>query len=237
MDASGAQERAWEREYKTQKMLSPSNVPHADVVRFAKWLKKDYKRRGSTLDFEALSVLDLGSGTGRNAFYFAERGASVTGYEISDTALARAREYAAAEGLSIKYEKRDIGAPYPLADESIDIVLDITSSNSLTDNARKTYLEEVARVLKPSGYFVVRALSFEGDQNAKELVARFPGPDQDTYIHPDLHLVEKVFSRDSFTETYGAHFATLKLERTQHYATVSGRVYKRSYWVAYLTRR
>lgn len=237
MKPYGAQEKEWEREYRSRKMLSPSNAPHADVVRFLKWLRKEYKKQGAPIDFEALSVLDLGSGTGRNSFYFADRGAQVTGYEVSDTALMMAREFAKSAELSIAYKKQDIGAPYPLPDASMDIVLDVTSSNSLTDAARAVYLSEVKRVLAPEGYFFVRALSKEKDAHAKELVTRFPGPDPDTYVHPDLHITEKVFTRDAFNEAYGALFNIVMLERTQHYATVAGRKYKRSYWVAYLKNR
>jgi SAM-dependent methyltransferase len=231
------QEKEWAREYDSRQMLSPGNKPQADVVRFAKWLKKRERRVDPAWDFDRLAVLDLGSGTGRNAFYFAERGARAIGYEIVDSALASARDFAQDAGLAIEYRKQDIGAPYPLADDSIDVALDITSSNSLSDAARGVHLSETARALKPGGYLMVRALSKEGDQNAKELIARFPGSDPDTYIHPDLHITEKTFTEASFREVYESHFSILELERIAHYAKVAGRTYKRQYWIAYLAAR
>lgn len=218
-------------------MLSPSNVPQADVVRFAKWLKKDRRHEASNFDWGDLVVLDLGSGTGRNAFYFAERGARAIGYEVSDTALAAARAFAARAGLAIEYQKQDIGSAYPLPAASVDIILDVTSSNSLADAARETYLREMQRVLKGGGVTFVRALSKEGDKHAKELLERFPGFEADTYAHPDLHLVEKVFTRESFERAYEPYFTILKLERVEHYTSVSGRRYKRQYWLAYLQKR
>jgi len=231
------QEKAWEGEYQSKRMLSPSNVPQADVVRFAKWLKKLKRKQNPEFDFDGVTVLDLGSGTGRNAFYFAEQGAIATGYEISDTALATARSFAQKAGLSIDYRKQDIGSTYPLADSSVDVVLDITSSNSLTDAARLTYLSEVHRVLRKDGCVLVRALSKEGDRHAKELVERFPGPDADTYIHPDLHITEKVFTKETFEQTYGPLFTIHTLDRIEHYVTVLGRKYKRQYWIAYLGKK
>ncbi|KND51186.1 MAG: Alternative oxidase/tellurite resistance protein TehB [Parcubacteria bacterium C7867-001] len=230
------QEKVWEREYRSKKMLSPSNVPHADVVRFAKWYKKRERQIDREFDFDRVTILDLGSGTGRNAFYFAERGAKAIGYEISDTALSYARSFASDAGLSITYEKRSIGEQFALPDASIDIILDITSSNSLSDSERAVYLAETHRVLKPNGILLVRALSKEADKHAKELIARFPGPDEDTYIHPDLGVTEKVFTKESFTKTYGDHFSFIDLERIEHYATVAGRKYKRQYWLAYLAK-
>jgi len=231
------QQAAWEREYKAQKLLSPSNVPHADVMRFVRWLKKEHRKRDERLDLDGMRVLDLGSGTGRNAFYFASEGAQVTGIEFSPTAVEMAKKFASEAGMSIDYRLQSIGELLPLPDASVDIALDVTSSNSLSDTERQVYLDDLARVLRPGGWLFLRALSFEGDAHAKELVKRHPGPDPDTYVHPDLGIVEKVFSRETLKAAYGTSFEFKELERTQHYATVAGRTYKRSYWVAYMQRR
>lgn len=230
------QQGAWEREYRAQKLLSPSNVPHADVMRFVRWMKKDCRKRGERLDLEGMRVLDLGSGTGRNAYYFAREGVRVTGLEFSPTAVEMAKRFAKEGELEIDYRLQSIADPYPLPDASVDIALDVTSSNSLSDAERTAYVRELARVLKPGAYLFLRALSLEGDAHAKELIRRFPGPDEDTYVHPDLGIVEKVFSRELLHAAYEPAFAIRELKRTQHYATVAGRTYKRSYWVAYLER-
>lgn len=231
-----SQQSAWDKEYKAQQLLSPSNVPQADVVRFLRWLKKEHKKRGEPLDMDGLRVLDLGSGTGRNSFYFAEQGAQVTGFEFSKNALLMAEKLARHGEVAIDYHLQDIGAKYPLKDASIDIALDVTSSNSLSDSARKVYLHELSRVLAPGALLFLRALTFEGDAHAKELVKRFPGKDPDTYVHPDLGVVEKVFSRQTLQATYESYFAFEHLEKVQHYATVADRKYKRSYFIAYLRK-
>ena len=232
-----SQQSAWDREYTTQKLLSPSNVPHADVVRFLRWLKKTHKKAGAPIDMETIRVLDLGSGTGRNSYYFREQGAKVVGLEFSPNALSMAQKIARHGDMDIEYRLQDIGAPYQIPDGSIDIALDVTSSNSLSDSGRAVYLKELERVLKPDGYLFLRALSLESDVHAKELVKRFPGPDPDTYIHPDLHIVEKVFSRETLKTTYEPYFNILSLDKVQHYATVAGRKYKRSYWVVYMQKK
>ncbi|MFA6408454.1 MAG: class I SAM-dependent methyltransferase [Candidatus Paceibacterota bacterium] len=230
------QEHAWDTEYRIKQMLSPSNVPQADVVRFVRWLKKDGKHADKPFDISDCTVLDLGSGTGRNSYYLAEQGARTIGYEISSTALNMAERLAARDGLFIEYRKQDIGVAYQLPTASVDIVLDVTSSNSLSDTARQTYLSEAHRVLKPGGWLFVRALAKDGDAHAKTLISRFPGPDPDTYIHPDLGITEKVFTNESFKETYSSLFEIVHMEKTSHYTTVAGRKYKRNYWIAYLRR-
>jgi SAM-dependent methyltransferase len=236
MGLSQNQKEGWEREYRSSKMLSPSNVPQADVVRFMRWLKKEHKKADDPIDMEELHVLDLGSGTGRNSFYLATQGAQVIGFEFSQIALAMARKIAAHGDQTIEYRSQNIGAAFQLPTSSIDIVLDVTSSNSLNDEERSIYLSELSRVLKPGGYVFLRALSLEGDANAKELVKRFPGSDPDTYVHPDLGITEKTFTKQSLTDTYGPYFTILNLERVQHYNSVAGRKYKRSYWIGYLQK-
>lgn len=230
------QEEVWNNEYKQKQMLSPSTLPQADVVRFVRWLKKQKKKAATPIEVDTFNVLDLGSGTGRNSMYLAQMGATVTGYEIANTALAMAEKQARHAELPIAYKKQDIGKAYQLGTESIDLILDVTSSNSLNEEGRAKYLEEVSRVLKPGGWMFVRALSLEGDAHAKRLVKDFPGAGPDTYVHPDLGVAEKVFSRETFTNTYAPYFRIAELERVSHYPNVAGRRYKREYWIAYLEK-
>lgn len=232
---SKPQERAWENEYRNSKLLTKANEPQVDVVRFCKFLRKDLG-----MDIEGKSVLDLGSGTGRNAFYFAELGAgSVLGYEISDTANKLAKERAEQAGLSsqLKYRKQDMGTAFPIADESIDIILDITSSNSLDERGRASYLCESYRVLRPGGIFFVKALCKDGDQNAKNLLKMSPGGEADTYYMKELDLYERVFSREDFVRMYGdAGFSVLNIEKKTSYSSLNGRSYKRNFLIAYLKK-
>src|ERR1035437_1172023 len=137
------QENIWEREYRTRKLVTLGEKPGADLMDFLRFLQREQK-----IALENLTVLDLGSGTGKNSQHLAELDAIVTGYEISDTALKLARERAVSENLAIAYEKRNIGTTYPLADSSVDLILDVTSSNSLDEAGRTKYLLESSRRLK-----------------------------------------------------------------------------------------
>ncbi len=80
------QERAWEHEYRNSKLLTKANEPQSDVVRFVKYLRKE-----QNMGIDGSFMLDLGSGTGRNSYYFAELGARVLGIEISATAVQSRR--------------------------------------------------------------------------------------------------------------------------------------------------
>jgi SAM-dependent methyltransferase len=223
-----AQEFAWENEYKNSKLLTKENKPQSDVVKFAKWLKKE------GLNFEDLNILDLGSGTGRNSFYFSELGSKVSGLEISKTAIDIAKAHAEKAGLSIEYKKQSIGEGFPFENGLFDVVLDVTSSNSLTEMEREVFLHETNRVLKKDGYFFVKALCKDGDDNAKNLLKQFPGKEKDTYIMPDIGITEKVWSKEDFLETYQKFFKVIHLEKKSSYTRMNQRSYKRNFWICYL---
>ena len=225
------QGNVWDREYKNPKFVTGKDGPQADTLRFLKFLKKEQKYK-----VEDKIVFDLGCGTGRNSNYLADLDNKVIGIEISRTALALAKTRAIEMGVNVDYRLGDIGEKYEIPDNSIDIVLDITSSNSLNEKGREVYLEEVNRIMKKGGYFFVRALCKDGNQNVKNLLKISPGREYDTYILKDIGLTERVFSREDFIKMYTKYFKILSLEKKTNYNTMNDRIYKRDYWLAYLQK-
>ncbi len=223
----------WNREYEARRFMS-GKKPLKSVVNFAKFLKKDMELRGKDLPFEGLKVLDLGSGEGKNTAYFAERGAKVYAIEISSVAHVQAKKLYA--NLNIEFINDSFSKKLKFEDGFFDIVLDVTSSNSLTERERKIYIKEVARTLKPGGYFFVRALLLDGDKNAKRLLKEHPGSEAGTYILPEVGLQEKVFSSKEFKELYSKYFKIVKMEKETHYSKFSGRSFKRNFLIAYMQK-
>ncbi len=169
------------------------------------------------------------------------------GIELSKTALELAKTRALELGLkierqgpsnnSIDYRLGDIGdsATYSdIQDSSVDLILDVTSSNSLDERGREVYLKECARILARGGYMFVRALCKDGNKNVKNLLKDSPGKEHDTYILREIDLTERVFSREDFTVMYSQYFKILNLEKKTGYTTFNDRIYKRDYWIAYL---
>jgi SAM-dependent methyltransferase len=224
-----AQTEVWEKEYQQPQLLTKKAEPQTDLKHFLKFLRKN-----QGVELEGLIVLDLGSGTGRNGNYIAKLGNTVYGLELSSTAVQLAKERASRSGVSAQYQIADFGKPLSFENHSFDIAIDILSSNSLNESERSIYLKETKRVIKPGGYFFVKALCKEGDKNAKNLLQNNPGKEYDTYIHKDMGLTERVFSREDFTSTYGAYFKIVRLMKKTNYARFKGQSYKRNYWLAYL---
>lgn len=222
----------WEKEYKNSLFVTKKAKPQNDVLRFLRFWKEQNKT-----DFIGKKVLDLGSGTGRNSNYLAQLGSIVVGLEIAQTALEIARQRTETEGLqNVTYLKQSIGEEYALAKEAFDLILDVTASNALTEKERAVYLAQTYRVLKPGGYFFVRALCKDGDKNAKKMLQKFPGKEKDTYVMPKSGLVERVFSEQDIRSTYGKQFEIVKLLKKSGYTKFDGQPYKRNYWLVYLKK-
>jgi SAM-dependent methyltransferase len=237
------QKNVWEKEYRNPKLVTGGDEPQTSVKDFLRWLRREQK-----VALENLHVLDLGCGRGKNVNYIVEldRSNHVVGVDISETALGEAQ--AATERLSaeskldknqVEYVHANIGEPLTFSDSSnnksgfFDLVLDVTSSNSLTESERAIYLTEVHRLLKPGGWFFIRALCKDGDRNAQSLLKLYPRAEKDTYIMPEMGLVERVFSKGDFIGTYSPFFEIVQLEKETHYSQFAGRSYKRNFWVAY----
>jgi ubiquinone/menaquinone biosynthesis C-methylase UbiE len=73
---------------------------------------------------DGVSVLDVGTGTGRAARLLARRGARVTALDASSEMLAAARQRAAADGLSISFVVGDAHA-LDFGDRSFDVVVSL----------------------------------------------------------------------------------------------------------------
>lgn len=214
--------------------MTLGSEPQADVLRFLKSYKKSVRETGR---IGSSKVLDLGCGTGRNANYLASLGAEVVAIEIASNAIREARKRAVAMSVNVKYIEQSIGEKWPVESESVNLILDITSSNSLNEAERKVYLEEAVRVLRPGGTFLVRALCKDGDKNAKFLLKDNPGREHDTYILKGIGIEERVFTEADFKELYGQYFEIVSLEKRSGYQRWGNQSYKRNYFLAYLLKK
>jgi 2-polyprenyl-6-hydroxyphenyl methylase/3-demethylubiquinone-9 3-methyltransferase len=102
-------------------------------------------------DWHGKAVLDLGCGGGFMAAALTERGATVTGVDPSEAAIAAARRHAETNHLYIDYRVAR-GERLPFADGSFDIVVCVDVLEHIED--RRRVLSEIRRVLRPQGWFL-----------------------------------------------------------------------------------
>ena len=103
------------------------------------------------------NVLIPGFGYGRNARPFLEAGMSVTGIEISATAITLAREQL---GQEVRIHHGSVGG-MPFDDEVYDGVFCYALIHLLDTPARARLIADCYRQLQPGGYLVFVALSTE----------------------------------------------------------------------------
>ena len=228
----------WEKEYDTKQLMTGTKP----IKSFTQWVKqiiKSYDRRDELYPLQGWKVLDLGSGEGKNALYLAELGAQVYGIELARNAVETTKQRAAAADFevgSVRVVQGSIGALYDFPDQHFDLIIDVTSSNSLSEKERQVYLEESFRTLKSDGHMFVRALCKDGDKNAKQLLQLHPGVERDTYSIPNWQQKERVFTELDIRDLYSTYFAIDRLIKEVHYTTYAGRKYKRNFWVLQLQK-
>jgi SAM-dependent methyltransferase len=233
----------WESEYRNPQFITLGTEPLADVRDFIKWIQKTKRKESSLVETsESLSsplsewtVLDAGCGNGKNLKYlvdnYCEKG---IGYDISATSINLAKKLSG--NLGIKYKIQSIGEVLPLPDESVDLVIDATSSHALTKKERAVFLNEISRVMKTGSYYFLRTLALEGDANAKELIKNFPGKEPNTYILPKTKMFERVFSKADIENDF-KEFEILYCNKKTGYQRWGNQNYKRNYWVVYLQKK
>lgn len=102
--------------------------------------------------------LDLGCGKGRHVVLMRELGIEAYGIDVSDNAIAFARQWLAARGLTAKLATGLMSRlPYP--DARFDFVVSHGVFDHVLAVVRQAALVEVERVLKPGGWFFVSVIS------------------------------------------------------------------------------
>jgi SAM-dependent methyltransferase len=97
-------------------------------------------------------AIDLGCGTGDNAIALARRGYVVTGIDLAERALSRAREKAAAAGAEIDFRLGDV-TTLEAEDGAYDLIVDRGLLMSLAgERARRAYGEAVVRLAAVGGH-------------------------------------------------------------------------------------
>lgn len=122
------------------------------------------------LEEEIISLgkaLDLGCGTGTNSIYLAQMGFDVTGVDISQVAIERAKEKADAAGLSILFMLAKLPNIF-LPGKVFDFVFDRGCFHAIAKEERPGYLEMLKQMTREGSIYLMLC------GNAKE--PKVPGP-------------------------------------------------------------
>ncbi|PYG00631.1 Methyltransferase domain-containing protein [Georgenia satyanarayanai] len=138
-------------------VLEPADEPDRMCIQL-------YDHVVGAVELRGTDVLEVGCGRGGGSSYLARyRGpATVTGVDLSRSAIALCRRHRHAPGLSfVRGDALDL--PFP--DESFDVVVNVESSHCYP--SVEAFLREVHRVLRPGGSLLLADL--RGQEEMSEL--------------------------------------------------------------------
>lgn len=96
-------------------------------------------------------LLDSGCGTGEHSLLARQRGAAVTGVDISRNAIEIARRKAADRRIDVDFAVVNMLEPAPFDDGAFDTVLDSGVFHSFGGTEQRAYVDNLTRVTKDDG--------------------------------------------------------------------------------------
>jgi SAM-dependent methyltransferase len=107
-----------------------------------------------------IKILDIGCGTGRHSIELAKRGYQITGVDLSESMLNRAKEKALADNLTVVFEQYD-ARNLPFENE-FDLAIILCEGGFClmeTDEMNFQILQSASRALKDNGKLIFTALN------------------------------------------------------------------------------
>lgn len=167
---------------------------------------------------KTLKLLDVGCGTGRHAIELSKRGYSVTGIDLSESQLARAKEKANKNGLDIDFQIQDArNLPF---EEKFDIAIMLCEGGfplMETDEMNFQILRNVTKSLKCPGKFIFTTLNglFPLYHSVKEFCSNTNGESHATYRSNTFDLM--TFRDYNITELVDDSGNKMRLDCNERY--------------------
>ncbi|MFN8790954.1 MAG: class I SAM-dependent methyltransferase [Bdellovibrionales bacterium] len=106
-------------------------------------------------------ALDLGCGTGTTAFFLAQRGFQVTGVDVSETAIAMAKDLAQQQNLKVEFIQGDALELEGLR-QKFDLIYDSRCLHCIVlDEDRRRAYQSVRGSLTDEGFFLLDTSTFQ----------------------------------------------------------------------------
>ena len=167
---------------------------------------------------KSIKILDVGCGTGRHSIELSKRGYTVTGVDLSDSMLTRAREKAEKKELKIDFLKHD-ARNLPFKNEFNLVIMLCEGAFPLmeTDEMNYEILRSATKSLKEHGKFIFTTLNglFPLYHSVEQFCASASGEGNATYRSNTFDLM--TFRDHSITEVEDDDGNKRKLECNERY--------------------
>jgi len=112
--------------------------------------------------------LDVGCGNGRHLVYFSRLDYHVTGLDSAPSALRLAGEWLRHDELSGDLLLSDSRSPFPIADESFDVLLSTQVIHHAILETVLFTIGEITRVVRPGGFILITVPVFRETSDSEE---------------------------------------------------------------------
>lgn len=119
--------------------------PQENIPKVAKLFKKN----------KVTKMLDLGCGTGRHLIYFAKKGFSVFGFDISKTAFKLAKLWLKEHNLKANFKIGNLFQKLPYKDNFFDAVIATQAMHHGKTKDIKNVIAEITRILPKNGIIFI----------------------------------------------------------------------------------
>lgn len=139
------------------------------------------------------TFLEPGVGTGLNVLPLVNRGYGVTGIDASEAMLSQFRQKLSEIPPNLKLIHAD-ASQLPCSDGSFDVVLTVHMLHTVSN--LRTFLDEIARVLKPQGFYlnaqwITPPARKEFEQHFRAILSKYEAPPS-SQVYKSANLINQV---------------------------------------------
>lgn len=216
------QKERWNKEHETPFALKQMDAKKLSggVKPFLEFLQKQGK--------ENLVGLEMGCGKGRNVIGLAHQEiiSSMYGFDFSEVAITEAKKRAGEANITEKVQLNVMDAmePWQYAENFFDFGIDCFASTDIeSPKGRQFAINEMHRVLKPGGYFLVYLMSTD-DEYHKLMAEQSPAEEQYAFYNTANGKFEKSFSIQELDDMY-KKFTLVEARRVEKTTEFFGKSY------------
>lgn len=211
---------AWKAEYSKQGIPSSFRKdPTAVVVEFMSWLQKQNN--------EKKVAADLGCGRGRNSFYLASNGFSVTAIDLLEENIQVINEQSNQMKLPIQGFAQDVSQKWPIAADTLDVAIDVFCyKHIISKEAQRNYRKELWKALKPNGVYFI-SLASVNDGFYGPLLKNSPSLTEKLIVDPYANISSYLYSVTDLTEEFADLFTLVESSEKSSSSPMHGKIYER----------
>lgn len=225
------QKERWDKEHETPFALKQmdSRTLSSGIAPFLEFLKKQ--------KLTNITGLEMGCGKGRNVIGLVQQEAikKMYGFDFSEVAIREANKRAKESNISgnVQFDVMDATQPWKYQDNFFDFGLDCFASTDIEDSkGRQLAVDEMQRVLKPGGYFLLYVMSTD-DEFHKKMIKESPAEEKNSFYNSSNKKFEKVFSEEELDEMY-KNFKLVESRRIEKQTEFFGKSYYcKNHWRVY----